>query len=137
MRKIGSENAERYKLELAGRGKRKGTESTATVTTSFILEDDSCSQSRLKVASTSGNSTMTSGGLGMCQLDWNWEQQHNSGYELHVSRRTHDNDKCASPSKRESYRVKDDTISPFTKYVIFKIEKFLRIIHYSLFVSKN
>ncbi|XP_011150493.1 myb protein isoform X3 [Harpegnathos saltator] len=108
---------------MKGRGKRKSTEGTAMVTTALVLEDDSCSQSRLKVASTSGNSTMTTGGasqtIGMCQLDWTWEQQQNSGYELHVNRRTHGNEKRAqSPSKKESYRVttKDDTVSPFTKY---------------------
>lgn len=121
------EHTERYELKLAGRGKRKSTEGVM-VTTAYVLEDDSSSQSRLKVASTSGNSTMTSGtsqAVGVCPLDWNWEQQQNSGYELHVSRRTHGNEKCAqSPSKKESYRVKDETISSFTKYV-FRVGKLM------------
>ncbi|XP_032667141.1 transcriptional activator Myb isoform X2 [Odontomachus brunneus] len=111
--------AEEKKTTIKGRGKRKSTEGVM-VTTAYVLEDDSSSQSRLKVASTSSNSTMTSGtsqAAGVCPLEWNWEQQQNSGYELHVSRRTHGNEKCAQfPSKRESYRVKDETISSFTKY---------------------
>lgn len=99
------------------------------MTAAYVLEDDSCSQSRLKAASTSGNSTMTSGtsqAVGICPLDWTWEQQQNSGYELHASRRTHEIEKCAqSPSKRESYTVKDETLSSFTKYVIFRVRKFI------------
>ncbi|XP_014484302.1 PREDICTED: transcriptional activator Myb isoform X2 [Dinoponera quadriceps] len=101
---------------IKGRGKRKNTESTAMVTTAYVLDDDSCSQSRLKVASAIGNSTMTAGeasqAVGMC-LDWNWEQQQTSEYELHVNKRTHEKS-AQSPSRRESYRIKDDSISPFT-----------------------
>lgn len=102
-------------------------ETVSVMRDAILLEDDACSQSRLKSASTSGDSssTLTAGSASQTiddQLDWVrvWEQQ-NPGYQnvVHVNRRTHDDEKrVQSPSKRESSRADSETVSPFTRYAM-------------------
>lgn len=107
------------KLLYLGRGKRKNTQGTA-VTDPLLLEDD-----QMKAASSSSSTATanSSQALDIEHLDWvrNWEQHTTTGYQttLHLNR--HSNEKCASPSKRGSVRVKAETVSSLPKYIVFEM----------------
>ncbi|XP_011698284.1 PREDICTED: myb protein isoform X2 [Wasmannia auropunctata] len=100
-----------------GRGKRKNTQGTA-VRDSLLLEDDQ----NQKTASTS-SSTVTAGSSSQTldiDLDWvrGWEHAATAEYQnaLQLNRHTHGNEKCASPPKRGSSRMKTETLSLLPKY---------------------
>lgn len=97
----------------------------------FILEDDVCSQNRIKPASTSGDSssTVTAGSTSQTldiELEWpairSWETPSLTYSDiLHINKHMHNNEKSIqSPSKRGSYCARNETVSPFNKYVVLE-----------------
>ncbi|XP_077257203.1 proto-oncogene like protein Myb isoform X1 [Temnothorax americanus] len=99
-----------------GRSKRKNTQGT-TARDPLLLEDE---QSQMKASTSSSTAGSSSQTLNLESIDWirNWEQHVATGYHnaLQLNRHTHDDEKCASPSKRESSRAKAETASLVPKY---------------------
>ncbi|XP_071553664.1 myb protein isoform X3 [Temnothorax nylanderi] len=99
-----------------GRSKRKNTQGT-TARDPLLLEDE---QSQMKASTSSSTAGSSSQTLNLESIDWirNWEQHVVAGYHnaLQLNRHTHDDEKCASPSKRGSSRAKAETASLVPKY---------------------
>ncbi|XP_066589684.1 transcriptional activator Myb isoform X2 [Prorops nasuta] len=115
-----------------GRGRRKNAETVPK--DPLALDDVAHRQTRGKSgSSTNSNTTATaaassSQSLDIDQLDWvrAWEQQQ-SGHSYqnlhHLNPRSHDGNDCqlSSTPRRGNVRVKEEQLSPFTKYFDMQI----------------